>query len=427
MSSRYQNAYGLPKQISSITRAGRVVFNVDKSRREIMKRRESRKRKATFYPSGGSEQELFTIMDGELTLMEAARMFQSDGNARSYGGEMEVLSSINWMGDSHEGVDELIERFQFGGIAAGHDAHNPMNQAEDDTRLPVQIGGLTTITVTGPEVVKVGDFLYWTLPDARVANKRPWGSDEGVPANKIYPWVVPYVPNKDDVTVASVYKMLHHMWEDPEQAALHHPTPLREAAMGFAQIIRVTSANAVFDALRAGLVILTPGSTSPLELKADRLSLANRTQTEREEEAIETFMETFERPRATDIPNSERIALLERLYAAFGAIEHNIFCEAKTIVPGGRADTTEWLGRAVVERFFGKNTVWNLVRRNMNTRGLVEGFMGTIFRLQTSAGERCFRSYASANYFTTGRIFGMALNSAPPGGDVDVALTRVGA
>ncbi len=61
-------------------------------------------------------------------------------------------------------------------LASGHAGHNQLNQAEDDTSLPTQFGGLTSIINTGPELIKPGDWIYWHFPDKnKEKNLRPWG------------------------------------------------------------------------------------------------------------------------------------------------------------------------------------------------------------------------------------------------------------
>ncbi len=99
MSSEWQDSYGMNRRGGHVIQhMGRYVYNVAKADAELKIRRANHTKKRTYYHSGGSEKELFTIQDREVTFMRKRLLSTVDAATRARHGTMEVLSSLNWAG-----------------------------------------------------------------------------------------------------------------------------------------------------------------------------------------------------------------------------------------------------------------------------------------------------------------------------------------
>ena len=109
MSSQWQDSYGMGRRGGHVIQhMGRYVYNVAKADAELKIRRVNHMKKRTYYHSGGSEKELFTIQDREVTFMRQRLLSTVDTATRARHGTMEVLSSLNWAGIFTKGKNSLF-------------------------------------------------------------------------------------------------------------------------------------------------------------------------------------------------------------------------------------------------------------------------------------------------------------------------------
>ena len=116
------------------------------------------------YSSQGLSVEHFNCLEGELVLFELAKQDDLKKGVVS-GYEGIGLTVLNGLGPStrSQPYHDFIQRFIFGGFCIG--------QANGSEKFPqptvaTQIGGTFTVKNTGNRPIRVGQFVYWDLPEA---------------------------------------------------------------------------------------------------------------------------------------------------------------------------------------------------------------------------------------------------------------------
>ncbi len=382
------------------TPAGRVAINGHIDQVEFENRKAKVKKGKTFY-RGPTDDQSFAIFARDLCV--SRKMYASKKNIHKAHAAF-VFATVNGFGEDTDKIYQLIEELEFAGLAGGQGAKYDSTGESPEVDLALVLGGINTITNTGPDRISNGDWVFWTLPDTKDPYEKGRRGSERMVLH-----TVPYDHKLDKLSEHTLHKLL------VGDRTLQYPNknidsrwPIMEGAKNLQQAIMQITLDALHTFLVSGLV------------KLDVEAIGD-TKEAKERRMRNTNQYTNPSPKLVEI----RTENLRKIGSALG-IQDLMKKEDKQIKfkpnPSSNLKRETTLSEYAMEVFFGKKSDALLAPLEDGTAHLPSGYKGNIIKGQRGALSDLFTAIIKTNDFTKKRIFAKAVSPAEPGKDFDIIL-----
>lgn len=376
-----------PKGHNPVTNAGRIAYNAYLDVEEIKNRRALHKESKTFFPGPMDDRSLVILpRDVCYTSRRSPEQLQSD---RPY-----VLSVLNgayiYEGTDKEGTDKwltILDDIEFAGFAGGQGAQIDSNGVDSDRDLALVIGGTLTVPNTGDMRINNGDWILWELPPLNKPYEKGLRGSE-----RIVLHIRPYCGRLDRMSENLFMELMRSA--NPaefETTSRSHNQPIVEGALNVRNAVYECMLMGIHIALKLGIVgFKVNGNGGTLEQSKYNGS----------EEARNT--------------------ILSGISSELGLIKKSA---------NGKVKTYKVLKKEVELEEVARKTMvgdhdYLMFSMLSDTGTLPNGSKGQIIKNQKQMLTDLINGVGSANFHTTRRIIGKAMNSGNPGEELDILINR---
>ncbi len=406
MSHQQALRYGAPGS-NKVTPANRVVYNASLDINEIETRVKKLNAGSSAFP-GGSKEEVFKLVrwNPAMSLMEPH--IDNDPQMDS---EWKVLDCANGFGFANESRWELNLKLKAAGfIGIDGDYDEKANDDIQPNHIPIQIGGLCTVPITGPYRIEAGQTVMISAPDPR--HPKPVRHLHNAPKEKIPWWLIPYNPRDQTLSKQAMYEILMQKirntsdYKSSKYSVSRNPNykNLENAATEFSRSIRLFGIAAIISALEAGIIQPTLTSSGSIaDFNSDEWTdTKNKWMSDSNEDSRKDFYITIAQ--------------------AFGYAENGAKKARNVTIESRDANgTPESMVALFHELVFSKRINYTLFKKQtISGKAGYYGNSGTMNQNMRNSVEKILGSFTEFHYQTSRFFVGKAMSSGGPGDYIDI-------